>query len=99
METFFVADQSVQSCRREVDEAYCRENLAAGRGGVKVVRSGGVIDVFAGSRYLPTGGQISAETVDAELRVTFQGTVLRKYIEWIDVREVEPGHYPMAGSR
>lgn len=99
VETFFVADQSVQSWMRDVDEAYFRENLAAGRGGIKVVRRGGVIDVFAGSRYLPTGGRISAATVGAELRLTFQGRVLRKYVEWLDASEVEPGHYPLAGRR
>lgn len=93
--TYFVVDGSARSCQRDVSESYFRENLAATLNGVKILRRGGGIDLFAASRYLPPDTTIDTEVADGELRVIWRGEVLRKFTEWLDVVDVAPRDYPL----
>ena len=95
---YFVADGPVASSCSEASDSYFREGLAAGAGGVRVVRSNGVMELIAGSRYLVAGTRLRAEVVNDTLQVIYLGEVLREYADWVDYSDrIGPQDYPLGG--
>jgi hypothetical protein len=88
----------VASSCSETSDGYFREGLAAGAGGLRVVRRNGVTDLIAGSRYCVAGTRLRAEVVNDTLQVIYLGEVLREYTDWVDYTDqIRPQDYPLGG--
>ncbi|BBY96409.1 hypothetical protein MGALJ_60780 (plasmid) [Mycobacterium gallinarum] len=89
---FFVTDGPLATTMSECSESYFREHLAAGTGGVRVVRRGGVTDLIAGSRYLDAGTAIRPEVCGGALQVIYLGCGRRR------IRRLDRLRHPHRGG-
>ncbi|KUH91838.1 hypothetical protein [Mycobacterium sp. IS-1556] len=92
---YFVTDGPLATTVSECSESYFREGLAAGGGGVRILRRDGFVDLVTGSRYLEPNTAIRAEVSEAVLQVVYLGVVIAKYEEWTDYALFTAADYPL----
>lgn len=92
---YFVTNGPLATTVSECSESYFREGLAAGGGGVRVVRRDGFVDLVAGSRYLEPNTAIRAEISGGVLQVIYLGVVVAEYEDWTDYALITAADYPI----